>query len=47
MCVVLERDRSLVDMGIEDPETMYGKPLLPTELQKGLMDFNLVSFDSF
>ncbi|KAI6182700.1 Transcription factor AP-2-beta-like [Aphelenchoides bicaudatus] len=41
VCSVLERDCSLVDMGIEVPR--IGAQPLPTELQKGLYDFNLVT----
>lgn len=41
ICTVLERDRSLIDMGLEMPQA--GVQPLPAELQKGLYDFNLVS----
>ncbi|KAI6219515.1 Transcription factor AP-2 [Aphelenchoides fujianensis] len=40
---VLERDRSLVAMGVESDELHINQPLLPSELQSGLEQFNLIT----
>lgn len=44
VCLVLERDRSLVVMGKTDPKSLIGLQPLPDALQRGFWDFNLVSF---
>jgi hypothetical protein len=44
ICSVLERDRSLPDMGIKHPKFKNGAHPLPTELQRRLTEFNLVGF---